>query len=34
MLIRVPADPEERDAARRRLVEEESVRVIARINRR
>lgn len=33
MLIRVPADPEERDAARRRLVEEESVRVIARINR-
>ncbi|MEV6909993.1 coenzyme F420-0:L-glutamate ligase [Amycolatopsis sp. NPDC051071] len=33
MLIRVPADPEERDAARRRLVEEESVRVVARINR-
>ncbi|UUV35221.1 coenzyme F420-0:L-glutamate ligase [Amycolatopsis roodepoortensis] len=33
MLIRVPADPEERDAARRKLVEEESVRVIARINR-
>ncbi|WP_037316163.1 coenzyme F420-0:L-glutamate ligase [Amycolatopsis orientalis] len=33
MLIRVPADPDERDAARRRLVEEESVRVIARINR-
>lgn len=33
MLIRVPADPEERDAARRKLVEDESVRVIARINR-
>lgn len=33
MLIRVPTDPEERDAARRKLVEEESVRVIARINR-
>ena len=33
MLIRVPADPEERDAARRKRVEEESVRVIARINR-
>ncbi|WET80561.1 coenzyme F420-0:L-glutamate ligase [Amycolatopsis sp. QT-25] len=33
MLIRVPEDPEERDAARRKLVEEESVRVIARINR-
>ncbi len=33
MLIRVPADPEERDAARRKLVEDEAVRVIARINR-
>ncbi len=33
MLIRVPADPEERDAARRKLVEDESVRVIARFNR-
>lgn len=32
-LIRVPDDPEERDAARRKLVEEESVRVIARIHR-
>ncbi|GHF77911.1 coenzyme F420-0:L-glutamate ligase/coenzyme F420-1:gamma-L-glutamate ligase [Amycolatopsis bartoniae] len=33
MLIRVPSDPEERDAARRRLVEEEAVRVIARFGR-
>ncbi|RZQ62701.1 coenzyme F420-0:L-glutamate ligase [Amycolatopsis suaedae] len=33
MLHRVPADPELRDAARRKLVESESVRVIARINR-
>jgi coenzyme F420-0:L-glutamate ligase/coenzyme F420-1:gamma-L-glutamate ligase len=32
-LIRVPADPEARDAARRKLVEEEAVRVIARIGR-
>ncbi|MFI7675281.1 coenzyme F420-0:L-glutamate ligase [Actinophytocola sp. NPDC049390] len=29
-LVRVPADPEERDRARRRLVFEESVRIIAR----
>ncbi|TDP93707.1 coenzyme F420-0:L-glutamate ligase/coenzyme F420-1:gamma-L-glutamate ligase [Labedaea rhizosphaerae] len=33
MLIRVPDDPEERDAARRRLVLEESVSVIAAKNR-
>ncbi|PRX44276.1 coenzyme F420-0:L-glutamate ligase/coenzyme F420-1:gamma-L-glutamate ligase [Prauserella shujinwangii] len=32
-LIRVPRDPEARDAARRRLVEQESVRVLARIGR-
>lgn len=32
-LIRVPADPEERDAARRRLVEEEAVHVLARFGR-
>jgi coenzyme F420-0:L-glutamate ligase/coenzyme F420-1:gamma-L-glutamate ligase len=32
-LIRVPADPEERDTARRKLVEEEAVRIIARIGR-
>ncbi|MER6767094.1 coenzyme F420-0:L-glutamate ligase, partial [Amycolatopsis sp. NPDC000746] len=32
-LVRVPSDPEERDAARRKLVEEESVRVVARIAR-
>ncbi|GLY68346.1 coenzyme F420-0:L-glutamate ligase [Amycolatopsis taiwanensis] len=32
-LVRVPADPEERDAARRRLVEEEAVHVLARFGR-
>lgn len=32
-LIKVPADPEERDAARRRLVEQEAVRVLARFGR-
>ncbi|WP_344430378.1 coenzyme F420-0:L-glutamate ligase [Amycolatopsis minnesotensis] len=32
-LVTVPTDPEARDAARRKLVEEESVRVIARIAR-
>ena len=32
-LIRVPSDPEERDAARRKLVEDEAIRVIARIGR-
>ncbi|WP_020668086.1 coenzyme F420-0:L-glutamate ligase [Amycolatopsis nigrescens] len=32
-LVTVPADPEARDAARRKLIEEESVRVIARIGR-
>jgi coenzyme F420-0:L-glutamate ligase/coenzyme F420-1:gamma-L-glutamate ligase len=32
-LVRVPADPEAREEARRRLVEEEAVRVIARFNR-
>lgn len=32
-LIRVPADPEERDAARRKLVEEEAVHVLARFGR-
>lgn len=32
-IVSVPADPEERDAARRRLVLEESVRVLARKNR-
>jgi coenzyme F420-0:L-glutamate ligase/coenzyme F420-1:gamma-L-glutamate ligase len=33
MLIRVPADPEQRDAIRREWVEKESVRIIARIGR-
>lgn len=32
-LVRVPADPEARDAARRALIDEESVRVLARIGR-
>ncbi|WP_051179315.1 coenzyme F420-0:L-glutamate ligase [Nocardia concava] len=32
-IVEVPADPEERDAARRRLVLDESVRVLARKNR-
>jgi len=32
-LVRVPADPEQRDAARRELVLQESVRVLARFNR-
>nr|WP_230425329.1 coenzyme F420-0:L-glutamate ligase [Prauserella cavernicola] len=32
-LVTVPSDPEARDAARRKLVEEESVRVIARVAR-
>jgi len=32
-LVRVPTDPEERDAARRELVEQEAVRVLARFNR-
>jgi coenzyme F420-0:L-glutamate ligase/coenzyme F420-1:gamma-L-glutamate ligase len=32
-LIRVPSDPEERDAARRKLIEDEAIRVIARIGR-
>ncbi|NKQ57850.1 coenzyme F420-0:L-glutamate ligase [Amycolatopsis sp. K13G38] len=32
-LMRVPTDPEERDAARRKLVEQEAVRVLARFNR-
>ncbi|KAA9158890.1 coenzyme F420-0:L-glutamate ligase [Amycolatopsis acidicola] len=32
-LVRVPADPEERDAARRKLVEQEAVKVIARFGR-
>ncbi|MEU0464729.1 coenzyme F420-0:L-glutamate ligase [Amycolatopsis sp. NPDC006131] len=32
-LVRVPSDPEARDAARRELVEQESVRVLARFNR-
>ncbi|GAB3583938.1 coenzyme F420-0:L-glutamate ligase [Amycolatopsis endophytica] len=32
-LVRVPTDPEERDATRRELVEQESVRVLARFNR-
>src|SRR5438270_13144183 len=32
-LVRVPSDPEERDAARRRLVEEEAVHVLARFGR-
>jgi coenzyme F420-0:L-glutamate ligase/coenzyme F420-1:gamma-L-glutamate ligase len=32
-LVRVPKDPEAREEARRRLVEEEAVRVIARFNR-
>jgi len=32
-LIRVPSDPEGRDAARRRLIDEESERVLARIGR-
>ncbi|WP_440201344.1 coenzyme F420-0:L-glutamate ligase [Amycolatopsis orientalis] len=32
-LVRVPSDPEERDAARRELIEQESVRVVARIAR-
>lgn len=32
-LVKVPSDPEERDAARRKLVEEEAVRIIARIGR-
>lgn len=32
-LVRVPTDPEERDAARRRLVEEEAVHVVARFGR-
>src|SRR5437879_2230769 len=32
-LVRVPADPEAREEARRKLVEEEAVRVIARIGR-
>lgn len=33
MLVRVPDDPEQRDAARRELVEREAVRVLARIGR-
>jgi coenzyme F420-0:L-glutamate ligase / coenzyme F420-1:gamma-L-glutamate ligase len=33
MLIRVPADPEQRDAIRREWVEKEAVRIIARIGR-
>jgi coenzyme F420-0:L-glutamate ligase/coenzyme F420-1:gamma-L-glutamate ligase len=33
MLVRVPSDPEARDEARRRLVEQEAVRVIARFGR-
>lgn len=33
MLVQVPSDPEARDEARRRLVEQEAVRVIARFNR-
>ncbi|WP_116051270.1 coenzyme F420-0:L-glutamate ligase [Amycolatopsis palatopharyngis] len=33
MLVRVPEDPEERDAARRQLVRDETVRVIASIGR-
>ncbi|HEY3711166.1 MAG TPA: coenzyme F420-0:L-glutamate ligase [Amycolatopsis sp.] len=32
-LVRVPADPEARDAARRELIEQESVRVVARVAR-
>ncbi|GAA4549103.1 coenzyme F420-0:L-glutamate ligase [Amycolatopsis samaneae] len=32
-LVRVPADPEERDAARREMVKQEAVRVVARIAR-
>ncbi|MFF0148995.1 coenzyme F420-0:L-glutamate ligase [Amycolatopsis sulphurea] len=32
-LVRVPSDPEARDAARRELVEQESVRVVARFSR-
>ena len=32
-LVPAPSDPEERDALRRRLVEDESVRVVARVNR-
>jgi coenzyme F420-0:L-glutamate ligase/coenzyme F420-1:gamma-L-glutamate ligase len=32
-LVRVPSDPDERDAARRKLVESEAVRIIARIGR-
>ncbi|WP_333618993.1 coenzyme F420-0:L-glutamate ligase [Dietzia sp.] len=32
-LVYAPADPEERDALRRELVEQESVRIVARINR-
>jgi coenzyme F420-0:L-glutamate ligase/coenzyme F420-1:gamma-L-glutamate ligase len=32
-LVKVPSDPGERDAARRKLVEEEAVRIIARIGR-